>query len=231
MDKVILITGSNKGIGYEIARQCGKLGFQVIVSGRDESRLRKAVEMLAKDNVLADSLLMDVSSNESIENAVKLFATRNIELDVLVNNAAIGIHEDNQLAYNNTEILERSLQTNSFGPLRVTKAFIPYIRRPGRIVMISSSGGVLNGEVGGWSPAYCSSKTLLNAITKHLGHELHPHNISVNAVCPGWVKTDMGGSGATRSVEKGAETPVWLASEAPQELTGQFLRDKKAILW
>ena len=86
-------------------------------------------------------------------------------------------------------------------------------------------------SVGGWSPAYCVSKTLLNAITKQLAYELEGKNISVNAVCPGWVRTDMGGTGATRSVEKGAETPVWLSSEAPQNLTGLFFRDKKVISW
>ena len=89
----------------------------------------------------------------------------------------------------------------------------------------------MNGEVGGWSPAYCASKTLLNAITKQLALELRGKKISVNAVCPGWVRTDMGGTGAPRSIEKGAETPVWLASEAPQDLTGLFFRDKKVISW
>ena len=85
--------------------------------------------------------------------------------------------------------------------------------------------------VGGWSPAYCVSKTLLNSITRQLAYELHQKNISVNAVCPGWVRTGLGGTGATRSLEHGAETPVWLATEAPQELTGKFFRDKKQIPW
>ena len=132
---------------------------------------------------------------------------------------------------NKKYILDQTINTNSFGPLNVTKAFLPFIKSPGRIVMISSGGGVLNGEVGGWSPAYCVSKTLLNAITKQLAHELRDRNISVNAVCPGWVRTDLGGAGASRSVEKGAETPVWLSSEASQNLTGLFFRDKAVISW
>jgi NAD(P)-dependent dehydrogenase (short-subunit alcohol dehydrogenase family) len=231
MTKVILITGSNKGIGYEIARQCGKLGFHVVLSGRDETRLRSALEKLHEEKISADSLLMDVSSPQSIENAAEQFALKKLKIDVLVNNAAISIHGDKSLIHNEDIILDKILSTNSIGPLSVTKAFLKFIQNPGRIIMISSSGGVMNGEVGGWSPAYCVSKTLLNAITKQLAFELKAKNISVNAACPGWVRTDMGGSAATRSVEKGAETPVWLSSEASQSLTGQFFRDKKIISW
>jgi NAD(P)-dependent dehydrogenase (short-subunit alcohol dehydrogenase family) len=100
-----------------------------------------------------------------------------------------------------------------------------------RIIMISSTGGSLNREVGGWSPAYCVSKTLLNAITKQLAYELRHVNISVNAVSPGWVRTDMGGAFAPRSLEKGAETPLWLATEASDKITGRFLSDKAEIPW
>lgn len=231
MSKVILITGSNKGIGYEIARQCGKLGFYVIISGRDETQLKTALENLQKEKINVDSLLMDVSSLESIENTAKLFTSKKLKLDVLVNNAGIIIKGDYKLLQNDRNILQQTINTNSYGPLFVTKAFLPFIGSPGRIVMISSGGGVLDGEVAGWSPAYCVSKTLLNAITKQLAHELKDKNISVNAVCPGWVRTDLGGAGATRTVEKGAETPVWLSSEASQDLTGLFFRDKKVISW
>ena len=231
MRKVILITGSNRGIGYEIAKQSGKSGFRVIISGRDEMRLNAAMEKLQKEHISADSLIMDVSSPESIENATKQFESKNLKIDVLINNAGIIVHGDRQLVKNDNGILDQTIRTNSYGPLLVTKAFLPFIETPGRIIMISSSGGVLNGNVGGWSPAYCVSKTLLNAIAKQLAYELKGKNISVNAVCPGWVRTDMGGQGATRSVEKGAETPVWLASEAPQQLTGLFFRDKNVISW
>jgi NAD(P)-dependent dehydrogenase (short-subunit alcohol dehydrogenase family) len=231
MSKVLLITGSNRGIGYEIAKQCGRLGFNVIISGRNETRLQMALEKLQNEKITAESLLMDVSSPGSIENAAKQFKLKNLKIDVLINNAGIIIHGDNQLIQNEKSILDQTINTNSYGPLFVTKAFLPFMVTPGRIIMISSSGGVLNGAVGGWSPAYCVSKTLLNAITKQLAYELKGRNISVNAVCPGWVQTDMGGSGATRSVEKGAETPVWLSSEASQMHTGQFFRDKKVISW
>jgi NAD(P)-dependent dehydrogenase (short-subunit alcohol dehydrogenase family) len=231
MNKVILITGSNKGIGYEIARQCGKSGFHVIISGRDELRLKTALNKLLEEKIEVESLLMDISNQESIENAVKLFAEKNLKIDVLVNNAGIIIKGDKQLLKSEMNILHQTIVTNSYGPLLVTKSFLPFIQSPGRIIMISSGAGVLNGNVMGWNPAYCVSKTLLNGITKQLAHELQIKNISVNAVCPGWVRTDLGGADASRPVEKGAETPVWLSSEAPQYLTGLFFRDKMEISW
>jgi NAD(P)-dependent dehydrogenase (short-subunit alcohol dehydrogenase family) len=231
MSKTILITGANRGIGYEIARQCGMMGHHIILSGRNASKTSVAVQKLKENGIHADLLLMDVSVKDSIRIAAEEFSESGIKLDVLVNNAGTSIRADRNLLKDEETILEKILNTNSFGPLYVTKAFLPYMNRPGRIIMISSSGGILNGPVPGWSPAYCTSKTLLNAFTKHLAYELEGEHISVNAVCPGWVKTDMGGSGATRSVEKGAETPVWLAFEAPQSLTCKFLRDKKEIVW
>lgn len=231
MGKVVLITGSNKGIGYEIAKQCGKLGFYVFISGRNDTRLKAALDNLRKEKINTESLLMDVSSLESIEKAALHFSSKKLKIDVLINNAGIIIKGDKQLLKNDKNLLGQTINTNSFGPLFVTKAFLPFIEPHGRIVMISSGGGALNVEVAGWSPSYCVSKTLLNAITRQLAYELKDKKISVNAVCPGWVQTDMGGSGATRSVEKGAETPVWLSTEASQDLTGLFFRDKKVISW
>lgn len=231
MEKVILITGANKGIGFEIARQCGSLGFHVILSARSEERLSKSLKNLTDMGIHADSLVMDVSRAENIKEAVSRFQRMNLKIDVLVNNAGIGPNGDKSILTNSLELTQQILDTNSFGPLNVTRGFLPFMKRPGRIIMMSSSGGVLNGPVPGWSPAYCVSKTLLNAFTKQISAELEKEQIAVNAVCPGWVKTDMGGPGATRPVEKGAETPVWLASSAPQSLTCKFLRDKKEISW
>ena len=228
--KTILITGSNRGIGFEIARQCAKKNFRVFISGRNERSLLQALNKLAGENLKAEMLLMDVSDSTSIENAGATFRKLDVKLDVLVNNAAIGIKGDTSIL-GQEKIFTETLTTNSYGPLRVTKAFLQMLNSPGRIIMISSGGGSMTDEPGGWWPAYCVSKTLLNAITRQLAAELQVKQIAVNAVCPGWVRTDMGGSGANRSVEKGAETPVWLASEAPQKMTGLFLRDKKDIPW
>jgi len=229
--KSILITGSNRGIGFEIARQCGKLGWQVIISGRDESRLQQALKQLQTENIHADMLLIDVSNPGSILNAARQFGSLKKPLDVLVNNAGVGIKGDESLTESQENIFTETLTANSYGPLRVTKAFLPFMKSPARVIMISSGGGSMTDEVAGWWPAYCVSKTLMNAITRHLAYELREKNISVNAVCPGWVRTDMGGRNATRSVEKGAETPIWLATDAPPSLTGKFFRDKEEIPW
>lgn len=229
--KTMLITGSNKGIGYEVARQLGRKGYEVFISGRSAERLKAAQEKLRKEGVTTLTLLMDTGNQESIQEAVQQFTRTGRKLDVLINNAAISLKGDRGLTEGASNILTETINVNSFGPLWVTQAFLPMMRSPGRIIMVSSGGGSMTDPVEGWSPAYCVSKTLLNGITRHLAYELAGKSITVNAVCPGWVKTDMGGAGASRSVEKGAETPVWLASEAPQSLTGSFLRDKKVIAW
>ncbi len=230
MIKTILITGSAKGIGFETARQLGKLGHRVIISGRNKALLEKAAQKLLDEGVNTESLLMDVSDHKSIIHAATLYSKMNRKLDVLINNAAILSDEDNSILQEN-ELLEQTLLNNSIGPLRVCRAFLPYMNTPSRMINISSGGGSMTDPVGGWAPAYCVSKTLLNSITRQLASELEGNHISVNAVCPGWVRTDMGGAGASRPVGKGAETPVWLAIEAGHELTGKFFRDKKEIPW
>jgi len=228
--KTILITGSNKGIGFETARQLAKLGHHVILTARNETRLRQAVEMLRAEQLDVEDLLMDVSDEKSIKQAANEFAKKKLNLDVLINNAAVMFRNDASIVQEN-DVLQQTLTTNSIGSLVVCRAFLPFMKNSSRIINISSGGGSMSDPVGGWSPAYCASKTLLNSITRQLAYELESKNISVNAVCPGWVRTDMGGKGASRPVEKGAETPVWLATEAPQELTGKFFRDKKQIPW
>lgn len=230
MKHTILITGSNKGIGLETARQLAKLGHHVILSTRNETRLQLAVEKLKAEQLIVENLLMDISDKKSISRAADEFAKRKQNLDVLINNAAVLYNNDESILQEN-EVLLQTLTNNSLGSLWVSKAFLPFMTNASRIINISSGGGSMSDPVGGWAPAYCVSKSLLNSITRQLSYELEIKSISVNAVCPGWVRTDMGGKSASRSVEKGAETPVWLATEAPQELTGKFFRDKKQIPW
>lgn len=228
--KTALITGSNKGIGFEIARQLGNKGYKVIVSGRDEVKVKTAAESLEKQGIHVKSLIMDISNRKSIEKAQGALAADNVKLSVLVNNAAILLNEDSNI-FQDMSILEKTIATNVYGALQVTQAFIPLFEYGARIVNISSGGGSLSDSVGGWAPAYCVSKTLLNSITKQMAYFLSDRGIVVNAVCPGWVKTDMGGKNAPRTVEKGAETPVWLCTEAPEHYTGLFFRDKQIIAW
>lgn len=227
----VLITGANKGLGFEMAHQLLKKGCHVIITGRDSNRLTEAFNQLYHENAFLDKIEMDVSNFESVKQAAQELSKRNIALDALINNAAILLHEDRSLLVHDDEILKTTINTNCYGVIRVIHAFLPLMRSSGRIINLSSEGGSMSDPVGGWAPAYCVSKTMLNSITRHLAHELVGLNISVNAISPGWVKTDMGGESAPRTVEKGAESVVWLATEAPSNLTGKFIRDKKVISW
>ena len=229
--KNVLITGANRGIGFEIARQLVKKDFHVIMTGRNEIKLSEALNKIKNEPASAEMLLMDVSDSSSISQAAQILSKRKMRIDVLINNAGILFRQDRSLLNEEIALIEKTLNTNAYGPLKVIRGILPLMVKPGKIINISSGGGSMSDPVGGWSPAYCVSKTLLSSITRQLAYELVGQNISVNAVSPGWVKTGMGGFFAKRSVEKGAETIVWLATEAPQQLTGKYFKDKKEILW
>lgn len=228
--KTILITGANRGIGYEVARQLLDIGHRVILSGRDKSRVAKAAGELGASKGSLETLIMDAGDSESISRAAATFGEMRMKLDVLVNNAGIVLKADKNLLLDPDQGILDTLHINSMGPLRIAKAFLPFLNTPGRIINISSGGGSMTDPVGGWSPAYCISKSLLNAVTRHLAYELEEKDIAVNAVCPGWVRTEMGGRSAPRSVEHGAETIVWMATTGSLS-TGKFFRDKKVIPW
>jgi NAD(P)-dependent dehydrogenase (short-subunit alcohol dehydrogenase family) len=230
-DKIALVTGANKGIGYEIGRQLGEKGYHVLVGARKADAGKQAAASLQKGGVSAEFVEIDVSDPASIQKAAKGVAAQFDHLDVLVNNA--GIMQDEK---NVTEVTEdvflRTLTTNTLGPLRVTQAFLPLLAKSSlaSVINLSSGLGQLN-DMGDTYPAYSISKTALNAVTRQFAAALHDKGISVNSVCPGWVKTDMGGANAPRTVQQGADTVTWLATEAPRDLTGQFLRDRKLIPW
>jgi NAD(P)-dependent dehydrogenase (short-subunit alcohol dehydrogenase family) len=229
--KTVLVTGANKGIGYEVARQLAEKGFQVFIGARNRDAGRKAADEIAKKGGKATFLEVDVADNASVTTAAREFAKAVDHLDVLVNNAGIIVDGDNAILEISDELLRKTLETNTLGVLRVTQAFVFLLRKSkaARVINVSSGGGQLTGGADGWSPAYCISKTALNGVTSQLATALP--KFAVNSVCPGWVRTDMGGQGATRSVEEGADTIVWLAADAPQKLTGKFLRDRKEIPW
>ena len=226
-----LITGANQGIGFEIAHQLLKKGFHVIISGRDEMKLSEALNQLKSEFTSVEMVLMDVSKFESVKAAAQTLTERNLQLDVVINNAAIMLKEYISLTGHDDEVLKTTINTNCYGPLRVIHAFLPLMKSPGRIINLSSDGGSMSDPVGGWSPAYCVSKAMLNSITRQIAFELSEKNIVVNAVTPGWVNTNMGGKSAPRSVDQGARTPVWLSSDAPLDLTGKFFKDKSEIKW
>jgi NAD(P)-dependent dehydrogenase (short-subunit alcohol dehydrogenase family) len=228
--KTALVTGANKGIGREVARQLAAKGFHVFVGARGREAGRKAADDIGKHGGNAAFLELDVSDESSVTAAAREFSKLADHLDVLVNNAGIIVGDDGILKISN-ELLRETLETNTFGALRVTREFAPLLAKSKapRVINVSSGGGQLTGGADGWAPGYCISKTALNGVTSQLAAALP--KFAVNSVCPGWVRTDMGESNATRSVKEGADTIVWLASEAPQKLSGKFLRDRKEIPW
>lgn len=232
-NKVALVTGANKGIGKEVARQLARQGFAVFIGSRDMHRGRETAKELCAEGYETIFLPLDVTDPVSIKNAVGTFSQKADHLDVLINNAAILEDHGENLTNMNAEMLERTMKTNVIGPILVSQNFLPYLKlapNGGRIVNVSSEAGAL-GKMETYAPAYSISKTALNAVTKQFAAALRADNIAVNSVHPGWVQTEMGGPNALLSIEKGAETIVWLAAESPQQETGKFWRDKAETSW
>ena len=229
--KTALVTGGNKGIGHEVARQLAARGFHIFVGARNRSAGHAAAKAIEKNGGKATFLEIDVADNTSVTAAARELAKIADHLDVLVNNAGIMVDGDDAILKISDGIFRKTLETNMLGALRVTRAFEPLLTKSKapRVINVSSGGGQLTGGADGWAPAYCISKTALNGVTSQLAAALP--KFAVNSVCPGWVRTDMGGQGAARSVEEGADTIVWLAADAPQNLTGKFLRERKEIPW
>lgn len=227
--KTALVTGANKGIGYEIVRQLLVKGLRVILTARNEVAGKKAANSFHGD---VQFLPMDVSDDASIEKAARAYGERSDALDVLINNAAIYPDENVDILSIPREQLVKTFQTNTFGALSVAQAFLPFLKKSGAARIINISSGY--GEIDGLSqkvPSYCLSKLTLNGVTIMLDQALRPEGVAVYVMCPGWVRTDMGGANASRSVEEGADTAVWLAIDAPQNLSGKFFRDRKVIGW
>jgi NAD(P)-dependent dehydrogenase (short-subunit alcohol dehydrogenase family) len=228
-ERIALVTGANKGIGFEVTRELARLGFRVFLGARNQQSGRAAAERIAAEKV--SFLEMDVADPASIRRAAEELSLRANHLDALVNNAGSLLDEDKSALAITREIFEKTFRTNTLGPWLVAQAFLPLLQKSAapRIVNVSSGGGQLDGGADGWAPGYCVSKTALNGVTVQLAAALP--KFAVNCVCPGWVRTDMGGSNANRSVGEGAAGIVWLAAEAPQNLTGKFFRDRKVIPW
>jgi NAD(P)-dependent dehydrogenase (short-subunit alcohol dehydrogenase family) len=228
--KVALVTGANKGIGFEIARELARMGWRVFLGARNENAGRAAAEKLrgAGDVIFLE---IDVSNHKSICAAADELGRQSERLDVLVNNAGILLDDEKDALAITPEIFEQTMRTNTLGPWLVSQAFVPLLKksRGPRIVNVSSGSGQLEDGADGWAPGYSVSKTALNGVTAQLAAALP--KFAVNSVCPGWVRTDMGGENATRSLAEGAATIVWLATDAPQDLTGKFVKDRKVIPW
>ena len=216
------VTGASRGLGREVSRRLAAEGFRVLAGVRTPAAMKPlpGVEVLP----------LDVADPVSIASAAAFVKTQYGHLDVLVNNAGILLDEATGLLDLGADLLRRTLETNALGPLLMAQAFAPLMGGGGRIVNVSSAGAQLS-RVSTWSPAYCISKTTLNAITVQLAAALKPRGITVNAVCPGWVRTDMGGPGAPRSLQQGADSILWPVLQADSSITGGFWQDGKRIEW
>ncbi len=227
--KTAVVTGANRGIGFEIARQLGALKWEVLLTARNAIKGSNAASELRKLGYDVDFLELDVANEVSISDFIRKLGDTAPEVDVLINNAGVYLDGNQQAHRVDFDIVHDTMQVNFYGPWQLIIGILPFLRKSSdpRIINISSGMGALN-EMGGGYPAYRVSKTALNSLTKMLASELS--SIKISTMCPGWVRTDMGGSGATRSVEKGAETAIWLAT-GHDISSGKFYRDKKVIKW
>jgi len=229
MVRVALVTGSSCGIGHEVARQLAARGFRVILTSRDGGIAKKAAGKIEPDAV---GHPLDVSDARSIDELGR-FIDRDIgSLDVLVNNAAILLDEGKSIVDVEPRVFEETWRANTLGPFLITKRLAPLLRKSGhgRIVNVSSGAGQLS-SMSSYAPSYSTSKAALNAITIQFANALRRDHVLVNCADPGWVRTDMGGSSAPRSVEEGANGIVWLAMLPDDGPTGGFFHDRKQIAW
>ena len=243
MKKIAFITGANKGLGFETAKQLTKAGIKVLVGARNFERGTTAVEKLNSEGIDAEFVQIDMADSKSIEEAVKYINSKYSKLDILVNNAGM-VHKNEEWQLNtvNTisqEILKETFETNFFGLVNLTQQLIPLIKKSkqGNIVNVSSILGSLT--VGNDASSmyytvkpfsYDASKAALNSFTIHLAASLKEHNITVNSAHPGWVKTDLGTEHAPLNVEEGAKTIVDLALNKKQE-TSKFVHLGEEIAW
>lgn len=227
MMKKVLVTGANRGISKEICQQLLSLGHFVIACGRDLGKLKSAFPQETNNIFLQ---VLDVNNEESVSEAAKKLQVKFSKIDVVINNAGIGVG-NSDLDDVDIEEVKQIFETNFFGPMRVNKYFLPLLKKAieGRIINISSGMGELDNLTSGYA-GYRLSKAGLNAQTILLANELKGYGIKVNAMCPGWVKTDMGGSEAPNPVAQGADTAVFLALEEKIE-TGLIFRNRTPIKW
>src|SRR6478672_4895521 len=230
--KIAVVTGANKGLGFETCRQLAKQGIKVILTSRNEEKGKAAAEKLQAEGLDVTYHQMDVSNPSSISHFAEFMQHEFGKLDILVNNAGVWLDTESSVLKANLETLQKTIETNLYGPFLVSQALIPLmkIHNYGRVVNVASGAGQLAEMQTGY-PTYRMSKTALNALTKITGNELAGTNILVNSVCPGWVKTDMGGANATRTVEQGVDTIVWLATLPDGGPTSGFFRDRQPFAW
>lgn len=230
--RIAVVTGANKGIGFETVRHLSRAGVKVILTARDKARGEKASEALIREGMDVLFHQLDVTDGKSIKNLHEYVCREFGKLDILVNNAGVLLDRDKSGLDVDPDTVRKTMETNVYGPLVLCQTFIPQMRKNGygRIVHVSSGMGQLS-DMGAGYLAYRLSKTALNAVTRVIAEEVRGSNILVNSMSPGWTRTDMGGPNATRSPELGADTITWLATLPDGGPTGGFFMDRKPITW
>jgi NAD(P)-dependent dehydrogenase (short-subunit alcohol dehydrogenase family) len=238
--KIALVTGANKGIGFETVRQLGEKGYTILVGARDETKGAEAIEKLKSEGFDAHFVKIDSTDQETIKNAAQRVGEKYGKLDVLINNAGIAIDGEYKPSEVSPDLLRQTFDTNFFGVIAVTQAFLPLIRKSdaGRIVNVSSGlGSLTQNSDPNWQfyqvkpLAYNSSKTALNAFTVILAHELKDTNIKVNSADPGFTATDLNGNRGTKTVAEGASIITDLATLSEDGTTGGYFDDNGKIAW
>ncbi|NEP62148.1 MAG: SDR family oxidoreductase [Symploca sp. SIO2G7] len=230
-NSVALVTGANRGIGFEVCRQLAEQGYTVLLTARNPDKAQESAEKLRTTGLQVIPQQLDVADAASITRAYGRVAQDFGYLDALINNAAVDYDTDQNVLTADLDRVQKVFEINTIGTWRVTQTFIPLLRKSkhGRIVNVSSGAGALSSMRGG-TPAYSLSKAALNALTLMLAASLKESGILVNAICPGWVATDMGGQGG-RPVAEGAASVVWGVTLPDQGPTGGFFRDGQALQW
>lgn len=225
--KRVLVTGGNRGIGFAIAQGLLEKGLEVIITARSLENAKQSAEKLKG---AVTPLELDISSDQSIRQAVETLSQTIDRLDVLINNAGIYPDQNVTTLTVSRESLLTGMNTNTFGVVSFVQTCLPLLENAdqARIINMSSGMGALDGLTTS-APSYCLSKLALNGVTILLSESLKAKGIAVNSMCPGWVRTEMGGSSAPRSPEQGADTAIWLATDAPHSESGKFWRDREEI--
>lgn len=230
--KIALVTGANKGLGKGVVELLAEEGCDVLLTSRNREKGENAAAELNSIFPRVFFCQLNIDSIGSIKEAVQYCKKKFGRLDILINNAAINYDEWHTAVNADLDECRRTLETNLFGQWMMVQEFLPLLKesKSGRIVNVSSGSGSLTENEPG-APAYSISKAGLNMLTIKLAQELKPYGILVNSVCPGWVKTDMGGNRAPRNIRKGAESIIWPAIQDKEAPTGGFFRDGKRISW
>jgi len=233
---VAVVTGGNRGMGLTTCRALGEKGFHVVLTSRDLDSGKSAANALSDQGLSIEAVKLEVTNQADIDALAKCLRDEHGHIDVLINNAGILIDGDlnnpTSICDADIDVIRKSIEVNTIAPMMLIKALLPLMREAGygRIVNISSGMGQL-ADMGGQHPGYRISKTGLNAVTAIFAAELEGSGIAINAVCPGWVRTDMGGGNADRSPEQGIDTAVWLATSDEANQSGGFYRDRQIIDW